>query len=153
VTHTGLRVPRKDLAPVIQHLCRTEWKKAGGCEERLYLHLEPLVLDLDRVSLLSEAVKALLTGGLSPQFSPPDGAIGVHLWLLEKREHAAMLLMADSEAELLLSGEPSTAAIEKAKQCAQKAACSLVWQPARGAVWRIYIPLGVADLSGSSVVI
>jgi hypothetical protein len=137
VTDTGLRVPRKDLAPVIQHLCRMEWKEAGGCEERLYLHLEPLVLDLDRVILLTEAVRALFVGGLSSQFSPRYGAIGVHLWPLERKQ-AGMLLIADSGTEL--SEEPSTPAIQTARQFAEKAGCSLVCQPARGAVWRVFIP-------------
>jgi hypothetical protein len=138
VTDTGLRVPRKDLAPVLENLCRTVWKEAGGYEERLNLHLQPLVLDLDRVSLLAEAVRALLVGGLSPQFSACRGAVGVHLWPLDEREQAGMLLIADSGTEL--SGEPSTPAIQTARQFAEKAGCRLVWQPARGAVWRVFIP-------------
>jgi hypothetical protein len=138
VTDTGLRVPRKDLAPVIQHLCRLVWEEAGGREECLNLHLQPLVLDLDRVSLLAEAVRALLVGGLSPQFSACHGALGIHLWPLDEREQAGMLLIADSGTEL--SGEPSTPVIQTARQLAEKAGCRLMWQSARGAVWRIYIP-------------
>jgi hypothetical protein len=139
VTDTGFRVPRRDLAPVIRNLCTTAWKEARGCDERLYLHLEPLVLDLDRVGLLTEAVRALLIGGLSPQFSARHGALGVHHWRLDEREEAGMLLIADNGTEL--SGEPSTPAVQTARHYAEKAGCNLIWRAARGAVWRIYIPL------------
>jgi hypothetical protein len=139
VTDTGVRAPRRDLAPVIRDLCTKAWKEAGGCDERLYLHLEPLVLDLDRVGLLTEAVRALLTGGLSPQFATRQGALAVHLWPLDGQEEAGMLLIADSGTEL--SGEPSTAAVQTARHYAEKAGCKLIWRAARGAVWWIYIPL------------
>jgi hypothetical protein len=142
VTDTGLRSPRTDLAPAIRHLCMTVWKEAGGCEERLYLRLQPLVLDLDRVRWLAEAVRALLDGGLSPDFAPRQGAVGVHLWSLDCPEQAGILLVADNGTGL--SGEqPSTPAITSARRYAEKAGCNLTWQP-RGTVWRIYIPLSPA---------
>jgi hypothetical protein len=142
VVDTGPRIPLKDLAPVIQHLCMTHWKEAGGCGERLYLRLQPLVLDLDRVSLLAEAMRALLVGGLSPQFSPRHGAMGVHLWSLDRPKQAGVLLIADNGKDL--SGEPSRPAIRIARERVEKAGCDLIWQPAHGTVWRIYIPLSRA---------
>jgi hypothetical protein len=138
VTEAGIRVPRIDLARVIRHLCETYWKEAGGSEEGLYLRLEPLVLDLDRASLLDESVRALLVDGLGPRFSPQHGAIGVHLWSLDRAEQAGILLIANNGKEML--GEPSTPSVTRARQCAEKAGCRLVWQPARGVVWRIHIP-------------
>jgi len=141
VTESALRIPRIDLAPIIRKLCETYWKDAGGgagSEERLNLRLEPLLLDLDRIRLLSEAVRALLTGGLSPGFSPEHGAVGIHLWSVDQPEPAAILLIADNGEESL--GELSTPFITSARQNAEKAGCHLIWQPACGAVWRIHIP-------------
>jgi hypothetical protein len=40
--------------------------------------------------LLAEAVRALLVGGLSPGFSPEQGAIGVHLWSVDCPEKAGV---------------------------------------------------------------
>ena len=138
VTDSGLRIPRIDLAPVIRRLCETYWKDVGGPEQRLNLHLEPLILDLDRIWLLSEAVRALLSGGLSPGFSPEDGAIGVHLWSIDRPEQVSILLIADDGEEAI--GEPSTPIITSSRRYADRAGCCLIWQPARGAVWRIHIP-------------
>jgi hypothetical protein len=141
VTDTGSRIPRLDWAPVVRKLCETYWRNAGGAkgEERLNLHLEPLVLDLDRIQLLSEAVEALLIGGLSPGFSPQHGTVGIHLWSMDQPEPTAILLMADDGWDM--QGEPSTPLITIARQNAEKAGCCLEWQPARGAVWRMYIPI------------
>jgi hypothetical protein len=138
VTESGPRIPRLDLAPFIRRLCETHWRNAGGAEreDRLNLHLDPLVVDLDRIRLLSEAVQALLSGGLSPGFSPEHGAIGVHLWSVDQPEPLAILLMADDGADM--HGELSTPCITSARQNAEKAGCRLEWQPARGAVWRIH---------------
>jgi hypothetical protein len=136
VTESGFQSPRVDLAPVIRHLCETYWKRAGGTEERLNLHLDRQILDLERVRWLSESVRALLAGGLSPGFSPEvDGAMGVHLWSVNGQ---IVLLIADSGKEV--NDEPSTPFITRARQYAEKAGCSLIWQHARGAVWRIHIP-------------
>jgi hypothetical protein len=139
VTKAGLRVPRIDLAPVIRHLCETHWKEAGGSKERLHLYLQPLILDLDRARFLTEAVRALLTGGLSPGFSAQHGEIGVHLWPLDCSGQAGIILIADDGRESL--GEPATPFITGARLYAEKANCRLIWQPARGAVWRIHIPV------------
>jgi hypothetical protein len=138
VTESGLRVPRTDLAPLIRKLCETHWKQAGGSGGRLNLRLQPLILDYDRVGWLAEAVQALLDGGLSPGFSPRYGAVGVHLWSLDGPEQGGILLVADDGAKLL--PEPSTPLITRARHLTDKADCRLIWQPARGAVWRIHIP-------------
>jgi hypothetical protein len=138
VTETGFRVPSLDLGVVIRHVCETYWIEGGGTKERLNLHLETLMLDLDRARLLVEAVRALLIGGLSPGFSPRSGEIGVHLWSLDGPDQVGTLLIADNGMELL--GEPSTASTASARQFADRAGCALTWQSARGAVWRILIP-------------
>jgi two-component sensor histidine kinase len=138
VTEVGFQSPRLDLAPVIRHVCETYWKEAGGKEERLNLHLGPQILDLDRIRWLSEAVRALLAGGLSPGFSPEvDGALGVHLWSVNGTQQI-VLLIADSGKEI--NDEPSTPFITSARQYAERAGCSLIREHARGAVWRIHIP-------------
>jgi hypothetical protein len=138
VTESGFRSPKLDLAPVIRHLCETYWKLAGGKDERLNLDLEPHILEVDRIRWLSEAVRALLAGGLSPGFSPEvEGAMGVHLWSVN-RPQQIILLIADSGEEV--NDEPSTPLIASARQYAERAGCSLIWQHARGAVWRIHIP-------------
>ena len=137
VTGSGVHIPRIDLAPVIRRLCENYWKQAGGSEERLNLRLEPLFLRLDRIRLLSEAVRSLLTGGLSPGFSPEQGAIGVHLWSVDRPEQFANLLIADDATEL--GEEPSAPSITAARQYAEQAGCRLIWQPARGTVWLIQI--------------
>ena len=136
-TESGFRVPQIDVAPIIRRVCETYWQEGGGSADRLNLHLEPLLLGLDRVRWLREAALAILTGGLSPGFSPKDGAIGVHLWSLKSRDPAAILLIADDGKELL---EFSSSAIARVEQYAAKAGCCLIRQPARGAVWRIRIP-------------
>src|ERR1700704_6548049 len=100
VTGSGVHIPRVDLAPVMRRLCENYWKEAGGSEERLNLRLEPLFLRLDRIRLLSEAVWSLLTGGLSPGFSPEHRAIGVHLWSVDRPEQLANLLIADDATDL-----------------------------------------------------
>jgi hypothetical protein len=138
VTESGICVPRIDLALVIRHQCETYWRQTRGADRRLYLRLQPLILDLDRVGLLTQSVRALLTGGLSPGFSPQHGGIGVHLWSVDLPGQVGILLIADSGTEWL--GEPSTPSITEARQYAEKAGCCLVWQPAHGAVWRIHIP-------------
>ena len=102
-----------DLAPVIRRLCENYWKQAGGSEERLNLRLEPLFLRLDRIRLLSEAVRSLLTGGLSTGFSPEQGAIGVYLWSVDRPEQSANLLIADNATEL--GEEPSAPSITAAR--------------------------------------
>jgi hypothetical protein len=138
VTEPGFRSPTLDLAPVIRHLCEAYWKEAGGNEERLNLHLDPQILDLDRIQWLSEAVRALLAGGLSPGFSPEvDGAMGVHLWSVSGTQQI-ILLIADSGKKV--NDEPSTPFITSAREYAERAGCSLIWQQARGAVWRLHIP-------------
>jgi len=132
------RSPKVDLALVIRKLCETYWKEAGGKDERLTLHLDRHILNLDRIRWLSEAVRALLVGGLSPGFAPEmDGAMGVHLWSTN-RPRQIILLIADSGKEE--NDEPSTPFITRARQYAERAGCSLIWQHARGAVWRIHIP-------------
>jgi hypothetical protein len=137
VTGSDLHIPRIDLAPVIRKLCENYWKEAGGKEERLNLRLEPLFLDLGRIRLLGEAVRTLLTGGLSPGFSPKYGAIGVHLWSLDRPEKFANLLIADDGTKL--GQEPSSPYITAARQYAEEAGCHLMWQPAHGSVWLIQI--------------
>jgi hypothetical protein len=137
VTGSGLHIPRIDLAPVIRRLCENYWKEAGGSEERLNLRLKPLFLRLDRIRLLSKAVRSLLTGGLSPGFSPEHGAIGVHLWSLDRPEKIANLLIADDATEL--GEEPSAPSITVARQYVEEAGCRLIRQPARGTVWLIQI--------------
>jgi hypothetical protein len=137
VTGSGLHIPRIDLAPVIRRLCENYWKEAGGSEERLNLRLEPLFLRLDRIRLLSEALRTLLTGGLSPKFSPEHGALGVHLWSVDCAENFANLLIADDATDL--SEEPSAPSITAARQYAEEAGCRLIWRPARGTVWLIQI--------------
>jgi len=139
VTESGVHIPRIDLAPVIRRLCENYWIEAGGSEERLNLRLEPLFLRLDRIRLLSEAVRTLLTGGLSPGFSPGYGAIGVHLWSVDYPEKFANLLIADNGEEL--GEEPSAPSITAARQYAEEAGFRLIWQPARGTVWLIRIML------------
>jgi hypothetical protein len=138
VTEFGLRVPKVDLAPVIRHVCETYWQEGGGSAARLNLHLEPLILDLDRARWLREAVLALLTGGLSPGFSPEHGAIGVHLWSIDSPNPVATLLIADDGKKS--PDEFSAPAIMSARQYVDKADCCLVYQPAPGAVWRVEIP-------------
>jgi hypothetical protein len=130
---------RVDLAPVIRRLCENYWKEAGGSEERLNLCLEPIFLRGDRIRLLSEAVQWLLTGGLSPEFSPEHGAIGVHLWSVDHPAKFANLLIADNGEEL--GEEPSAPSITAARQNVEEAGCRLIWQPARGTVWLIRIML------------
>jgi hypothetical protein len=137
VTGSGVHIPRIDLAPVIRRLCENYWKEAGGSEERLNLRLEPLFLRLDRIRLLSEAVRSLLTGGLSPGFSPEHGAVGVHLWSVDRPEKFANLLIADDATEL--REEPSAPSIMAARRFAEEAGCRLIWQRARGTVWLIQI--------------
>jgi hypothetical protein len=137
VAESGVHIPRLDLAPVIRKLCENYWKEAGGAEERLNLRLEPLSLGLDRIRLLGQAVQALLTGGLSPGFAPAHGALGVHLWSVDRPEKFANLLIADNGEEL--SKEPSAPFITVARQYAEEAGCRLIWQQARGTVWLIRI--------------
>jgi hypothetical protein len=137
VTESGVRVPKVDLAPVIRHVCETYWRKGGGSDERLNLHLEPLILDLDRIRWLREAVRALLKGGLSPGFSPDHGALGVHLWSIDSPDPVTTLLIADDGKK---SPEDFSApAIMNARQHVEKADCCLVYQPAPGAIWRVQI--------------
>ena len=107
VTGSGVHIPRIDLAPVIWRLCENYWKEAGGSEERLNLRLESLFLRLDRIRLLSEAVPSLLIGGRSRGFSPEHGAIGVHLWSVDRPEQFANLLIADDATELSATDRPS----------------------------------------------
>jgi hypothetical protein len=135
VTESGVDIPRIDLAPVIRRLCENYWKEVDGSEERLNLRLEPLILRLDRIRLLSEAVRSLLTGGLSPGFSPEHGAIGVHLWSVDCPEKFVNLLIADDGTEL--AEEPSGPSITAARHYAEEAGCRLTWQQARGTVWLI----------------
>jgi hypothetical protein len=137
VSGSGVHIPRIDLAPVIRRLCENYWNEAGGKEERLNLRLEPLFLRLDRIRLLGEAVRSLLTGGLSPGFSPEHGEIGVHLWSVDRPEKFANLLIADNATEW--GEEPSAPSITVARQYAEEAGCRLIWQPARGTVWLIQI--------------
>jgi hypothetical protein len=141
-TERGLRIPKVDLAPVIRRLCEKYWQEADGSAERLNLRLEPVVLELDRVRLLTQAVRALLAGGLSSEFSPKNGAIGVHLWPLDQPEPAAVVLIADSGTALF--GDRSTPFIISALHLAEEAGCGLMRQQARGALWRIHIPLSPA---------
>jgi hypothetical protein len=126
-----------DLAPVIRRLCENYWRDAGGSQERLNLRLEPLFLGLDRIRLLGETVQALLNGGLSPKFSPEHGALGVHLWSVDRPEKFANLLIADDDVEF--GEEPSAPSITAARRYAEGAGCRLTWQPARGTVWLIRI--------------
>ena len=120
VTESGFRVPQIDVASTIRRLCETYWQEGGGSAERLNLHLEPLLLGLDRIRWLREAALALLAGGLSPGFSPEDGAIGVHLWSPKSGDPIAVLLIADDGKEML---EFSSSAIARAEQFAAKAGC------------------------------
>jgi hypothetical protein len=121
VTGSGVRIPRIDLGPVIRRLCENYWKDAGGSQERLNLRLETLFLSLDRIRLLGEAVRALLVGGLSPRFSPRHGAIGVHLWSVDRPEKFANLLIADDATELREEPcAPSITAARRTKACADK---------------------------------
>jgi hypothetical protein len=76
VTGSGVHILITDLAPVIRRLCENHWKDAGGSQERLNLRLEPLFLGLDRIRLLSEAVRALLVGGLSPNVGRSTSTYG-----------------------------------------------------------------------------
>jgi hypothetical protein len=121
-------------------------EEEGGPPERLYLCRQPLVLPLDRVGLLAEAVGALLRGGLSPGFSPRTGAVGVHLWLPDVHRQDGIMLIADDGTKLV--GEPSTPSVTSARRNVEQAGCHLIWQRARGAVWRIPIP---ADQVGTPI--
>src|ERR1700712_4188203 len=89
------------------------------------------------VRLVSEAVRLLLAGGLSPGFSPEHGAVGVHLWSVDRPEKFANLLIVDDATEL--GEEPSAPSITAARQYVEEAGCRLIWQPARGTVWLIQI--------------
>jgi hypothetical protein len=138
VTELEVRVPKLNLARIIRLVCERAWKEGNGSTERLYLCLQPLVLHFDRVGLLAEATGALLRGGLSPGFSPRTGAVGIHLWSPDADRQDGRILIADDGTEL--SGEPSTPSVARARRHVEQAGCHLIWQPARGAVWRIHIP-------------
>jgi hypothetical protein len=139
VTGSEMGIPEVDLARVIRLVCETAWQEGSGSPERLYLCLQPLVLSLDRVRLLAEATSALLRGGLSPDFSPRTGAVGVHLWSSPGayRQDGRMLIADDGTA---LWREPSTPSVASARRHVEQAGCHLTWEPARGVVWRIHIP-------------
>jgi hypothetical protein len=138
VTGEETRVAKVDLARVIRLVCEGAWQEGGGPPERLYLCLQPLILPLDRVGLLAEAVGALLRGGLSPGFSPRTGAVGVHLWSPDVHRRDGTVLIADDGSRVLR--EPSTPSVAIARRHVEQAGCDLIWQLARGVVWRIHIP-------------
>jgi hypothetical protein len=138
VTRSKIRVPNVDLARIIRLVCGAAWKEGGGPPERLNLCLQPLVLQLDRVGLLAEAMSALLHGGLSPGFSPRTGAVGIHLWSHGCQQDGSMLIADDGTA---LWGEPSTPSVTSARRHVEAAGCHLKWEPARGVIWRVHIPL------------
>lgn len=138
VTGSETRVPKVDLARVIRLVCEGAWQEGSGPPERLYLCLQPLVLSLDRVGLLAEALGALLRGGLSPGFSLRTGAVGVHLWSPHAHRQDGTMLIADDGTALC--GEPSTPSVTIARRHVEQAGCHLIWELARGVVWRIHIP-------------
>ena len=129
--------PMVDLAPPIRRMCQIEWAVEDGSMQKLLLRLDSVLLPSWRTVLLCEAARCLLRGGLSAGFSPRGRELGVHLWRASSLE--AILLLADDGD--ILAGEPATADAARARFFAAQADCRLIWVPARGAVWRIHIPL------------
>lgn len=126
-----------DLGQSIRHLCETEWILAGGLLDRLVLCLDSVFLQSSRVILLCEATRHIIHSALGPGFSPRWHCLGVHIWRPDSLE--AILLMADDRDRFV--GEPLTLGAARARVLADQANCRLIWVPARGAVWRIHIPM------------